>query len=95
MNATHTQRESYARVKHSGAQLNEQARVFQCLMQADKPLNYHEIMQHTGLPVNHCVRAINNLCHPKAPAVPLADVAFSANAPETGRRVNYYKPVKQ
>lgn len=89
MQATITQRLSWAEMVRSGKTDSEDARVYAAIRDFG-PCNYHTIMEKTGLPVNHCVRAIHSLTRPKE-GMPLVVVAYEAKSPKTNRLVQFYK----
>jgi len=77
----------------SGKAKSEEASVYR-VMREHGPCNFRKVMEHTGLPVNHAVRAINTLTSGKR-GNKLAEVAYTAPDPSTGRITQHYQIVQQ
>jgi hypothetical protein len=89
MKATTSQKLSWIQTVTSGQAETESAIVYRAIKQHG-PCSYHKIMDVTGLPINHCVRAINSLTSDRY-GIALAEVAFLGKESKTNRTVQYYR----
>lgn len=95
MNASDTQRESYAIFQNSGRTAIEKKIVLKALAQLDKPVTRRQLSKITGLPQNHLTRVLYNLQHVDPPAKPLVEIAYKAKCPETNVRVQWYQLISK
>lgn len=78
----------------SGKAQSEEATVYRTILEHE-PCNFRKVMELTGLPINHTVRAINSLTNGKNGHNKLAECAYNAPDPKTGRLTQHYQIVKQ
>ena len=84
---------SWAQLIISGKAQSEEATVYRAILEHE-PCNFRKVMQQTGLPINHTVRAINSLTSGRRGSK-LAEVAYTAPDLITGRLTQHYQVVKQ